>query len=81
MTDYENTTKKYQLLLKMQHKRNWAYALDHMDGNEKVSDLIRKRPLYADELADMIDEFGFDVLMEVYKDLRAEEETTNEDNE
>lgn len=72
--------KKYDLLLELQTSRSWKRAMDFMKGVDKVTDLIRQRPLYSDELADMIDEYGFEVVQAVSHDL-SKQEGTDEGNE
>ena len=80
MVEVPIIARKYDLLLELQTNRSWGRAMDHMKDIEKVTDLIRQRPLYSDELADMIDKYGFEVVQAVSHDLSALEET-NEDNE
>ena len=80
MVEVPIIARKYDLLLELQTNRSWGRAMDHMKDIDKVTDLIRKRPLYSEELADMIDKYGFEVVQAVSHDLSALEET-NEDNE
>lgn len=80
MVEVPIIARKYDLLLELQTNRSWDRAMDHMKDINKVTDLIRQRPLYSDELADMIDKYGFEVVQAVSHDLSALEET-NEDNE
>lgn len=80
MVEVPIIARKYDLLLELQTNRSWGRAMDHMKDIDKVTDLIRQRPLYSDELADMIDKYGFEVVQAVSHDLSALEET-NEDNE
>ena len=80
MVEVPIIARKYDLLLELQTNRSWGRAMDHMKDIDKVTDLIRQRPLYSDELADMIDNYGFEVVQAVSHDLSALEEA-DEDNE
>ena len=80
MVEVPIIARKYDLLLELQTNRSWERAMDFMKGVEKVTDLIRKRPLYSDELSDMIDKYGFDTVQAVAYDLNAhgEDDESNE---
>lgn len=80
MVEVPIIAKKYDLLLELQTNHSWGRAMDHMKDIDKVTDLVRKRPIYSDELADMIDEYGFEVVHAVALDLSKQEET-DESNE
>ncbi len=80
MVEVPIIARKYDLLLELQTNRSWGRAMDHMKDIDKVTDLVRKRPIYSDELADMIDEYGFEVVHAVAHDLSKQEET-DESNE
>ena len=80
MVEVPIIARKYDLLLELQTNRSWGRAMDHMKDIDKVTDLIRQRPLYSDELADMIDKYGFEVVQAVSHDLSALEES-DESNE
>lgn len=79
MVEVPIIARKYDLLLELQTSRSWERAMDFMKGVDKVTDLIRKRPLYSDELADMIDKYGFEVVHAVAHDLGKQEETDESD--
>lgn len=80
MVEVPIIARKYDLLLELQTNRSWGRAMDHMKEIDKVTDLVRKRPIYSDELADMIDEYGFEVVHAVAHDLSKQEEV-DESNE
>ena len=80
MVEVPIIARKYDLLLELQTSRSWERAMDFMKGVDKVTDLIRKRPLYSEELADMIDEYGFEVVHAVAHDL-SKQEGSDEGNE
>lgn len=79
MVEVPIIARKYDLLLELQTNRSWGRAMDHMKDIDKVTDLVRKRPIYSDELADMIDEYGFEVVHAVAHDLGKQEETDESD--
>lgn len=79
MVEVPIIARKYDLLLELQTNRPWERAMEHMKNIRKVTDLLRDRPLYSDELADMIDKYGFDTVQAVAYDLNAHGEDDESD--